>query len=238
MPSDSTSEADPTPGRVPPADTTSPRRVEVPAARMPGWLDRLGQAHGGLTATLSADAHLVQVRAGDGLQAELTVPFGPLRPGPLDPLAALLDHLARPRRVGLLLVRRGGFAAGVVQSGVLAEARVGTRHVQGRTAAGGWSQKRFARRRLKQTDELCAAATELAVQVLGAATGLDAVLTGGDRRLLAAVLEDRRLARLRPLVAARVLDVADPRRRVLEAAAARCDAVLATLTEQTEDSTR
>jgi hypothetical protein len=40
---------------------------------------------------------------------------------------------------------------------------------------------------------------------------------GGDRRALADVLDDVRLRPLRPLVAERVLDVHDPRLKVLQA---------------------
>ena len=44
----------------------------------------------------------------------------------------------------------------------------------------------------------------------------DAVVTGGDRPGLASVLDDGRLAALRPLLLSRVLDVADPRLAVLQ----------------------
>jgi hypothetical protein len=46
---------------------------------------------------------------------------------------------------------------------------------------------------------------------------LEAVVLGGDRRALTEVLEDVRLRPLRPLVSERVLDVPDPRLKVLEA---------------------
>jgi hypothetical protein len=45
---------------------------------------------------------------------------------------------------------------------------------------------------------------------------LDAVVTGGDRAAVDRVLADNRLASLRPLVIRRVLDVPDPRLRVLQ----------------------
>jgi hypothetical protein len=51
------------------------------------------------------------------------------------------------------------------------------------------------------------------------------VVTGGDRRALEGVLADPRLAPLRPLISPRVLDVPDPRRRVLEDAPRRYRAV-------------
>jgi hypothetical protein len=46
---------------------------------------------------------------------------------------------------------------------------------------------------------------------------LDAVVLGGDRSALATVLSDSRLAAVRDLAIPRVLDVPDPRLRVLEA---------------------
>ena len=43
--------------------------------------------------------------------------------------------------------RRGGYAVGLASGGGFTASKVGSRHVQSRTAAGGWSQQRFARRR-------------------------------------------------------------------------------------------
>ncbi|MCW2607682.1 MAG: hypothetical protein JWO60_2375, partial [Frankiales bacterium] len=60
-----------------------------------------------------------------------------------------------------------------------------------------------------------ATAADNAVRVLGSER-LDAVVTGGERTAVEAVLEDRRLAHLRPLVVDRLLDVPDPRHKVLE----------------------
>jgi hypothetical protein len=59
---------------------------------------------------------------------------------------------------------------------------------------------------------------DTAVRVLlPSAATLDAVVTGGERTAVDAVLADRRLAPLRPLVTGRLLDVPDPRQAVLEA---------------------
>jgi hypothetical protein len=54
---------------------------------------------------------------------------------------------------------------------------------------------------------------------------LDAVVLGGDRRSVEAVLADPRLSALRALVAPPLLDVPDPRLAVLEATAPRFRAV-------------
>jgi hypothetical protein len=81
--------------------------------------------------------------------------------------AALAAHARRPRTVGVLLVRLGGYAAGVFTGypPALQGAKVGSRLVHGRSAAGGWSQHRFARRREKQANEALDAAADAAVLI-------------------------------------------------------------------------
>ena len=145
--------------------------------------------------------------AADGAQAFVDVPFGPL-------VGDLVAHVLRERRIGVLLARKGGHAAGVFVGDALVSSKVGSRHVQGRTAAGGWSQQRFARRREGQAAVASQAAADVAVRILLEGS-LDAVVTGGERSAVAAVLADRRLAPLLPLVQPRLLDVPDPRLTVL-----------------------
>ncbi|WP_269801634.1 acVLRF1 family peptidyl-tRNA hydrolase, partial [Desertihabitans aurantiacus] len=125
----------------------STRTVRVPRARLAGWVERFAARHGHLTPT--ADSATLLLPAADGAEAVLTVPFLPWTPGD-DPLAALLDHVARDRTVGVLLARRGGHAAGVFVGEELVASKVGSGYVQGRTKAGGWSQQRYARRRANQ----------------------------------------------------------------------------------------
>lgn len=104
--------------------------------------------------------------------------------------------------------------------------KVDTRYVQGRTAAGGWSQQRFARRRDNQAKAAFADAVELAARLLlPQVDRLDAVVAGGDRRAVDTVLADRRLAPLAALRADRLLDVPEPRHAVLLAAVAAARAV-------------
>ena len=92
------------------------RRTEVAPERLPGWLERFAAAHGELVATTEDDA--VRLDAADGSVARLSVPFPPLPAGG-DPVAALVAHAARDRRVGVLLMRLGGHAAGVFEGGRL-----------------------------------------------------------------------------------------------------------------------
>jgi hypothetical protein len=150
--------------------------------------------------------------------------------------AALAAHARRPRTVGVLLVRLGGYAAGVFTGypPALQEAKVGSRLVHGRSAAGGWSQHRFARRREKQANEALDAAADAAVLIFTkggmggkptpgrpaaagqpAATRLDAVVLGGDRRAVAELRDDPRLVPYFRLATERFLTVPDPKRAVL-----------------------
>ena len=132
--------------------------------------------------------------------------------------------------LALLLVRRGGYAVGLADGPTLRAHKVGTRYVQSRTAAGGWSQQRFARRRANQADELVGAVADHAVRVLGDAHPTGLVL-GGDRALAEAVLDDDRLAALRDLPRQTLYDVPDPRLDVLRAALVRARAVRVTIEE-------
>ena len=59
--------------------------------------------------------------------------------------------------LAVLLLRRGGYAVALAAEDGLLAHKVGSRHVQSRTAAGGWSQQRFARRRGNQADALVGA---------------------------------------------------------------------------------
>jgi hypothetical protein len=99
----------------------------------------------------------------------------------------------------------------------VSESKVGQRHVQGRTKAGGQSQQRFARRRDNQARQAYEAAAEHVARILlPAARRLGAVVCGGDRQAVDAVLADPRLAALSPLRVEPWLPVPDPRRAVLE----------------------
>ena len=198
------------------ADTDRPasRAVAVAPERLTGWFERFTARHG--TVGWTAPPGTVVVTAADGAVAECTVPFPPLdrRDGAY---AGLPEHALRDRRVGVLLARLGGHAAGVFEGSVLVASKVGSRPVHGRNAAGGQSQQRFARRREGQARVALREAADVAARVLVAeADRLDAVVLGGDRTAVDAVLADRRLEPLRALVSGPLLTVPDPRLRVLQ----------------------
>jgi hypothetical protein len=201
------------------------RWVEVPPERLVRWVGSFTERHG--PATAGAGTTTVLLRAKDGTAAECHPPFPPLplpppgSPDLADPvrLAELMAaHAAAARTVGVLLVRLGGYAAGVFAGDPpeLVAHKTGARLVHGRAAAGGWSQHRFARRRENQATAALRAAADTALAVLGSYTGrLDAVVLGGDRRAVAGVRADPRLAPLLAGAEDRFLTVPDPRLAVL-----------------------
>ena len=200
----------------------------VEPERLAGWFDRFGQRHGGVERTdLAADR--VVVRAADGATASVAVPFGPLlvAAGQVGGLAVdeLIAHVARPRRLALLLVRLGGHSAGVAVDGTVVLSSTDRRLVHGRNRAGGSSSGRFARRRVGQARVALQAAADTAARVLlPELDGVDAVVLGGDRRAFDQLRTDPRLAPLFARAEPTVLDVPQPRRTVLDDAArlARC----------------
>jgi hypothetical protein len=196
--------------------------VEVEPERVAGWFDRFATRHGGAVDLRIGPAEVV-VTGADGATATCAVPFPPLAGGDLD---ALVAHLSVPRRIGLLLVRLGGHSVGIAEGRTVIASRTDRRQVHGRSAAGGWSQHRFARRREGQVRQALQAAAEDALSVLGPQVAtLDGVVLGGDQHALDTLRADRRLAPVFALAAPRVLDVPDPRRAVLDDAAARARAV-------------
>lgn len=188
---------------------------------MARWIAGFTERHDGARATVDGAGLLLT--GGDGAAALLEYPPGA---GAASTVDEFVDGAAVERRIGLLLVRRGGIAVGVAAGESLVRSKVDSAYVQGRTAAGGWSQQRFARRRENQARALAGDAAGLAHRLL-ADGPLDALVTGGDKRLVETVLADPRLTGLP--AAARHLDVPDPRLSVLQAAVPAARAVHITL---------
>jgi hypothetical protein len=195
------------------------------------WFDNFRDRHG--EPTYAVVSGRLTATAADGASASASLPFAGAYDGPAAPeaFAAAVDA---PRRWGVLLVRKGGFAVATVAGDRVLESKVGRRHVQGRTKAGGQSQQRFARRRDNQARQAYEAAAGHAARIL---TGrLAALVCGGDRTAVAEVLED---PRLRAAAAVRVepwLAVPDPRRAVLDQAVRDAGSVAITLSDPTAPS--
>ncbi len=182
------------------------------------WFENFGVRHGEPGYDLCEGR--LRATAPDGAVAEAALPFARQYDGPAD-VVALREAAQCEVRWGLLLVRKGGFAVAAGTSPQPELTKVGQRHVQGRTKAGGQSQQRFARRRDNQARQAYEAAADHAHRILLTEFGgVDALVCGGDRSAVEAVLSERRLA---PVAARRVepwLAVSDPRRSVLDDAVA------------------
>ena len=187
----------------------SARTVSVPAVRLPRWIDGFAERHGGSTQHLTDG--ILRLEGADGAAATLTPPY-PVRAADASDFVAAVQRIPR---TGVILIRRGGFAAAIVEGGAVIVSDVGKRHVQGRTAAGGWSQQRFARRRDKQVHELVEAAADYVARVIVPGLPVDYLATGGDKPLVEEVLTDSRLRPLAALPRGPHLDVPDPRRDVV-----------------------
>ena len=203
--------------------------VELSPEHLAGWFDRFAGRHGGVVRTV-AGSHEVVVTAADGATATAPVPFPPLPGVPADRgelmIERLVEHALRPWRIGLVLVRLGGHSVGIAEGSRVLVSATGRRPVHGRTAAGGWSQQRFARRRQGQARQALAVAVEDVLRILVPRAGeLDAVVLGGDRHALEIVRADPRLAPVMALAQRRVLEVSEPRRQVLDEAAQRARSV-------------
>jgi hypothetical protein len=218
--------------------------VEVPPERLVSWIVTFTERHGGpLAVSYAEPTATVTFTAADGAMAECHVPFPPLLTdsGPDAKVAAeaIAAHAAADRIVGVLLVRLGGYAVGVF-SGVpprLGPSKTGRRLVHGRSAAGGWSQHRFARRRENQAAVALGAAADAAAGIFGplGADGLDAVVLGGDRRSIAGLRDDARLAPYLSRATDRFLTVPEPSSAVLKGIPLAYQAVRIRLTEPEPD---
>jgi hypothetical protein len=185
----------------------------VAPERLGKWLDGVADRHGAFIDVVLVDG-VVNVTCADSTTLALRAPFD-WTPGPAL-LTSFTAAAREPRRAAVLLVRRGRWAVGVFDGSDLVVSKVDARQVQGRTAAGGWSQQRFARRRGHQTDAVVEHAVETAVRVLLPHAGsVAAFFTGGDRGLTDEVLADRRLAPLAALRREPPLDVGEPTKAVL-----------------------
>jgi hypothetical protein len=200
------------------------RWVEVPPERLVSWIAAFGRRHDGIGLVADgAGGGSLSFAAADGAVAECHPPFPPMRTaggsGVDGAAEAMVAHAVANRTVGVLLVRLGGYAAGVFAGSPpqLVSSKTGSRPVHGRSAAGGWSQHRFARRRENQATAALRAAADAAAGIFGryGADGLDAVVLGGDKRSAAGLRGDPRLVPYLDRAVDRFLTVPDPRLAVL-----------------------
>lgn len=183
----------------------------MPGERFARWVVNFEGRHG--PAELEVGEGELRGRARDGSHFEARLPFDATYDG-LAEVDLFLAEVRTPSTWGVLLVRKGGFAVARMAGEMMAEHKIGQRHVQGRTKAGGQSQQRFARRRDNQARVAYDAAADHAARILG--DRLLPIVTGGDRAAVEAVLTDPRLAGLTAV--GPWLATPDPRRRELDSA--------------------
>lgn len=183
----------------------------LPPARIERWVANFEARHG--ETALEVRDGCLYGEATDGSWFSAAAPFD--RGIETPETAALIAACAPPDRWGVLLVRKGGFAVARLEGAKIVESKVGQRHVQGRTKAGGQSQQRFARRRDNQARAAYEAAADHAARIIA---NVPVLVVGGDHTAVEAVLEDPRLRRPAKGRVGPFLTVPDPRRGVLEAA--------------------
>jgi peptide subunit release factor 1 (eRF1) len=174
-----------------PVDAEAPHVRRVARSGVLALYDRLERAPG---RTLYAEG-LARFETGEEV-ASVTPPFRFEHWEQLDRIdaAPLREHLAEQRLVGLLVVRLGGYGAGVYADERLVSGRHGVRFVKNRNKKGGSSSNRFRRRRGEQARDAYDRSTALAEEILAPyATRLDEFVLAGDRIGLEQVIERSRL---------------------------------------------
>jgi hypothetical protein len=202
----------------------------VPAKRLEGWVERFSASHGELEEDFDDDG--VLLRAADGSAALLRAPW-PVdgRPGRgANDLQRLASLASQERCLGIVLVRRGGYAVAASSGTTVLASKSGNRYVQSRTSAGGQSQQRFARRRSNQADALVEAAAEQLGRIF-AEHRIEYIVPGGDRALVEQVLSAPPAAAWAQRTRLAFLDVQEPRTAGLPKAAADACAIRITVTD-------
>jgi len=130
-------------------------------------------------------------------------------------LLRLLD--TRPT-VGVVLIRLGRFAVGVVKGDKLVATKTDTRYVKNRHRAGGSSQRRFMRSRDRLIRELYDETCQVTHRILTPyENDLDYIMMGGERQTVNGFVNRcEYVQRLDATKLSRRLDVEKPNQRALE----------------------
>ena len=142
-------------------------------------------------------------------------PLALSRPNAFDAIRGLL---ASRLKIGVVLIRLGRYAVGVLEGDTLVASKTGARYVKNRHRAGGSSQRRFERSRERLVRELFDKTCQVARDTLSPHfQSLDHVMLGGDKIIVRRFL-DRcdYLKRLEDRTLARRLLVDRPSQRALE----------------------
>lgn len=187
------------------------RMALVPAQRLSGWVDRFTAGHGPVQEEMIDDG--LQLQASDGALALLRAPW-PVdgRPGrgagSIERLASLA---AQERGLGILLVRRGGFAVAAASGQRVLASKGAKRYADARSTAV-YAAQVFAHHRIEY------------------------IVPGGDRTLVDQVLAQPPLGALAGRTRLAFLDIQDTKPAVLAKAAADACAIRITITDPSPSS--
>ena len=138
------------------------------------------------------------VFVGAGRAAAIAPPFPLAVSGARDGVDAgpLRELLASEPMVGVVLLRLGRYAVGVLRGETLVASKTDTRYVKNRHRKGGSSQRRFERSRERLVRELFDKTCDISRQLFAPhANNMDYILLGGERHTLRAFV--KRCAHLR-----------------------------------------
>lgn len=207
--------------------------VSVSPDRIEKWLANFWTRHGKGPVTKSENC--VVAAGTDGASASMRLLWPGVEFGE-DPLSDLIRASHSPHRLGLLVVRADGHAVGLWDGSGVTESKRRGHYVQSRTAAGGWSQQRFARRRENQAKAAYEKASGDVAAVIEPAVGnLDGIVAAGNPSAIKAVLADSRCRRTAALAAKLPLphlELRDTSREALVDLASRLLAVVITIDGQ------
>ncbi|WP_146361838.1 Vms1/Ankzf1 family peptidyl-tRNA hydrolase [Arthrobacter yangruifuii] len=189
------------------------RTTYVSADRLSGWLERFEAAQG--TVEFVPENEGLRVRAVSGAEARLFAPWpADGRPGRgANDVERLASLAGQARTLGLVLVRRGGYAVGVAREGRLLGSKTGSSNM----------------RRANAAEALAGTVAEQAAAVFSSATP-EYLVFGGDRVLAEQVAARREFSRWAALPRLRPLDVPDPKAAVLAQAARNAASVFVRVT--------
>ena len=132
--------------------------------------------------------------------------------------APLVRLLGWQLLIGVVLLRLGRYAVGVLRGDILIASKTGSRYVKSRHRAGGSSQRRFERGRQRLIRELFDKTCETVRRVVSPyQDGMDHVFMGGERHTLRAFLQRCGYLRgLERITLGRVLQVRRPGQAALD----------------------
>lgn len=133
-------------------------------------------------------------------------------------ITPLRGMLFKEVMVGVVLLRLGRYSVGVFLGERLVAHKSGTRYVKGKHRAGGSSQRRFERIRLKQIREIYDKTCEVArIQISSFEDQMDYLLLGGEKLTIKRFVDRcRYIQRLESITLKRLLPVDKPGLKALE----------------------